>query len=461
MDYKANELELKKKYISENYLLFIILIISFSAFVYSSITSICFASSFSITISVESIGSSSITIPASEKICSPLTTIVGTAPPNKTVIIKGTSGGNLITVATTTSDTKGNFVVEVDPSKPLSEGLNTLTPYIEGVAGFSVAPIVKANPTTEEVPIIISHENKQRIKGNILTISGEALPGDFIDFYIKLIPLEYSIAFGRKITGLDFNIIHVVSDTVGVDGTFSITVSNDFPPGTPSIFVVVNGIASSMIELIFPNIYGIVYDSETNEPINEALIYLQRTSDDGITWNDVVPGKDIYIESANPQRTKTDGVYDYLTINGNFRLLVSKDGFSFPSTIIPMDEPQIGSHGELFKIDLDERAFTIDIPIDSEDIPESFYLSNNFPNPFNSTTTIQFNLPIETYVTLNIYNINGQNIKTLVNENLQPGRYSTIWDGTDNLGNKISSGIYIYRIKAGKFKKVMKLLFLK
>ncbi len=94
-------------------------------------------------------------------------------------------------------------------------------------------------------------------------------------------------------------------------------------------------------------------------------------------------------------------------------------------------------------------------------VPIEFFLSQNFPNPFNPSTTIRFGLPVQEKVTLKVYDILGREIKTLINEELRPGYHSVEWDGTNDYGVKVSSGIYIYRITAGKFVKSMKMMMLK
>jgi photosystem II stability/assembly factor-like uncharacterized protein len=82
-------------------------------------------------------------------------------------------------------------------------------------------------------------------------------------------------------------------------------------------------------------------------------------------------------------------------------------------------------------------------------IPDEFVLYNNYPNPFNPSTTIRYALPKQTNVMLKIYNILGQEIRTLVNERQSAGVHSVVWDSRNNLNQAVSSGIYIYRLQAG------------
>ncbi len=88
-------------------------------------------------------------------------------------------------------------------------------------------------------------------------------------------------------------------------------------------------------------------------------------------------------------------------------------------------------------------------------------LKNNYPNPFNPTTTISFSIPNDSNVELSIFNIKGQKVKTLVNEMLPAGEHSIIWNGRDSNGNRVSSGMYFYKLKAGDFQKVRKMILIK
>ena len=95
-------------------------------------------------------------------------------------------------------------------------------------------------------------------------------------------------------------------------------------------------------------------------------------------------------------------------------------------------------------------------------LPTSFSLTDNFPNPFNPTTTIQYALPQAADVELTVYNVVGQVVRTLVAEHQSAGRYAVEWDATDDNGHSLSSGMYFYRLEAGgEFREVKKMLLLK
>ncbi len=92
----------------------------------------------------------------------------------------------------------------------------------------------------------------------------------------------------------------------------------------------------------------------------------------------------------------------------------------------------------------------------SDQLPDGYALEQNFPNPFNPSTTIQYNIPQTEKVVLKIYNILGQEVKTLVNEEQMPGTYQAIFDASH-----LASGVYFYRLTAGDYTEVKKMMFIK
>ena len=95
------------------------------------------------------------------------------------------------------------------------------------------------------------------------------------------------------------------------------------------------------------------------------------------------------------------------------------------------------------------------------DFPEiTTALHGNFPNPFNPYTTINFYLHKDGLTNLEIYNIKGQKVKTLVNENLDKGQHSAFWNGKDNNNKQVSSGIYFYKLNTGNFSSTKKMILI-
>jgi hypothetical protein len=94
-------------------------------------------------------------------------------------------------------------------------------------------------------------------------------------------------------------------------------------------------------------------------------------------------------------------------------------------------------------------------------IPKEFALRQNYPNPFNPTTTLRYELPRTAHVLLRVYNVLGQEVATLVDEEQNAGYYSVIWNSSTRSGGLASSGVYFCAISAGNFNKVIKMVVLK
>lgn len=108
-----------------------------------------------------------------------------------------------------------------------------------------------------------------------------------------------------------------------------------------------------------------------------------------------------------------------------------------------------------------EDNITTGLPNEEADIPDRFSLAQNYPNPFNPATRIEFTLPVSGNVYLGIYNIRGRRVRILVDDNLGPGVHEVSWDGTDQAGYKVASGIYFYLLKTADRSISKKMLLLK
>ena len=119
--------------------------------------------------------------------------------------------------------------------------------------------------------------------------------------------------------------------------------------------------------------------------------------------------------------------------------------------------PECVANSENFNISLDQfyYSFQIDSPQECESVlienpdlnPSQFSLSNPYPNPFNPVTNIAFDLPEASEVILEIYNISGQRVRTLVNKQYQAGRHMVQWSATNDFGQSVASGMYLYLIQ--------------
>ena len=120
-----------------------------------------------------------------------------------------------------------------------------------------------------------------------------------------------------------------------------------------------------------------------------------------------------------------------------------------------------GGTAEYTSVSSDGESSTKPTVLKTEDVPLVFSLSQNAPNPFNPETIISYSLPQSEQVKLVIYNVLGQEIRTLVNAFKPAGRYRVVWNSKDDFGRSVSSGVYFYQITAGKFTNTRKMLILK
>jgi photosystem II stability/assembly factor-like uncharacterized protein len=147
---------------------------------------------------------------------------------------------------------------------------------------------------------------------------------------------------------------------------------------------------------------------------NTSSIIL-HTSDGGNSWNPQTGNTSNYLSSTH-------------FVDENHGWAVGFDG-----TIIRYGPPITG----------------IDDENEINQLPRTVQLENNYPNPFNPTTQIRFGLPGNSEVSLKVYSITGQLVKTLLNNNFPSGFHTVTWDGTNQSGQTVSSGVYIYQLRAG------------
>ncbi|UCE17295.1 MAG: PKD domain-containing protein [Gemmatimonadota bacterium] len=156
-----------------------------------------------------------------------------------------------------------------------------------------------------------------------------------------------------------------------------------------------------------------------------------------------------------------DGRIDVLDIVGMVNAILGIGGCS-PSCK-PIVNPEVISVCASLKPFLladDFRRFMALLKAESQS-PMTYDLLQNYPNPFNPETTIEYELPRASYTSIIIYNIKGERIKGLVEAEQAGGHHSVIWDGTDDRGQKVSSGLYFYEMKAESFTHIQKMLLLK
>ncbi len=134
-------------------------------------------------------------------------------------------------------------------------------------------------------------------------------------------------------------------------------------------------------------------------------------------------------------------------------------------SLIPMDELRaevLGALADIPPLEAEEAepAETAVATFAQASVPQAFALEQNAPNPFNGQTAIRFALPQPSQVELAIYNLLGQPVAVLVQGPRAAGTFSVHWDGRDQAGRVVTSGVYLYQLRAGEYTQVRKLLLL-
>jgi len=174
---------------------------------------------------------------------------------------------------------------------------------------------------------------------------------------------------------------------------------------------------------------GVVAIPNTNIILGMDDLGVFYTTDLGATWKEI----------HTPAELADDDYIGGVFLNKDFGYVFTYNGkvLRFENQITRVSEPQISYQ------------------------PNDFSLEQNYPNPFNPSTTIAFHIAKADRVTLKVYNLMGEEIKTLVDRSMMPGSYSVQWDGTDENCQKVSSGTYLYTLRVGQQQLAKKMVFLK
>ncbi len=274
-----------------------------------------------------------------------LPTIIGTADAGSVVTIKDI-GGN--TVATATADANGNWRVEATVA--MSVGANSLTPYVGGAPGSSVAVTVSASPSTDDVPTITSPAVNERISDPTPTIIGRGLAN-------STVTIVANDASGNLLLQT------VGSGTTNASGNYSIDLTTALTKGVTYLSVTVDGVASNILAVRLTDPFGVVFDSVSGNPIENATVTFYRAA----TGVAAVPGVDLDAADVNPVVTGADGFYSFIAADGNYYMTVTAGNYSYPSveTSFPAGRTvTTGSKGET--ITVAGIILEIDHPMDSD-----------------------------------------------------------------------------------------------
>ena len=154
----------------------------------------------------------------------------------------------------------------------------------------------------------------------------------------------------------------------------------------------------------------------------------------------------------SPNEENLVGSHSENNFNHEMDMINSGDHFYIVSAVDVHE-----NHGEYSEV-LTITVLDVDVNLG---LPNVFAIHQNYPNPFNPTTKINYDLPEDALVSINVFDLMGRSIKTLVSEKISAGFNSTLWDATNDYGESVSAGMYIYTIQAGDFKQTKKMLLLK
>ncbi len=174
---------------------------------------------------------------------------------------------------------------------------------------------------------------------------------------------------------------------------------------------------------------------------------------------DQVIAQDIVLSDTTITTEATFSTDNSITAGPDFTITSSGDvTFRASNSIVFLPGVNIIQGGQLHAM----TGIAAAIEKDEEVLPPSdFFVYQNYPNPFNPTTQIRYILPVSGYVKADIYTVFGEKVKTLFSGDQPGGHHSMVWDGTNQLGQKMSSGIYYLQIDAGKYRAVKKMTLLK
>ncbi|RPI03237.1 MAG: T9SS C-terminal target domain-containing protein [Calditrichaeota bacterium] len=200
-------------------------------------------------------------------------------------------------------------------------------------------------------------------------------------------------------------------------------------------------VAAPSLSIASPNggekwLIGDLVTIRWNSVSTSGMVKIQLTRDNGLSWEDLTA------------ETEDDGLYEWVVT-------------------APVSDACLVYIADIdgIPIDISDGFFTIDFTVGvrqiTAEIPQEYALMQNYPNPFNPETNISFHIPKASNVSLTIYNIQGSIVRHLIDGRQSAGIFTIAWDGKDDLGQNVPTGVYFYQLQADEFEKTMRLLLAK
>ncbi|MDC0383245.1 T9SS type A sorting domain-containing protein [Candidatus Marinimicrobia bacterium] len=218
-----------------------------------------------------------------------------------------------------------------------------------------------------------------------------------------------------------------------------------------------------------PEDYIEIYNSGLNDCSLEGFQLDDNEELDDFTFgNIIIPASGYWIGYEDENNSFSSG----LSANGDIIVFADSTGSSLIVELEVVQETDSISYSQSFDAN-GNGCYTIPTPgsLNGECVtlstlqtaipPREYSLSQNYPNPFNPTTQIRYDLPEDALVSISIYDVMGRKIKSLSNANQTAGYHSLQWDATNDIGEGVSAGMYIYTIQAGEYRSTKKMVLLK
>ena len=302
---------------------------------------------------------------------------------------------------------------------------------------------ISSQTTNEEVPLEINVVISD-VDGDTLTLGASADTSGinfvFENDLIKIVPVDHW-------NGQSLITVSVNDGTVSAQTTFSLTVTPVQDP--PFAFDWVSA-ASDTIEI-----------SQSNLADTYELKWSVSEDVDGETID--------YLLYAKIGVYPAEEIYDTTSTSIPITYQEFLENVFEPFPMLPRVTVQFSMEAtdgiDTVKITGDNRVLLVNryeyLSTLSEGIPIEFALHENYPNPFNPTTTLRFDLPELSDMTLIVYNMLGQKVKTFNMQSIPAGYHSVTWDATNDLGQQVGAGVYLYQLQAKDFVKTRKMVLLK
>jgi len=184
---------------------------------------------------------------------------------------------------------------------------------------------------------------------------------------------------------------------------------------------------------------GVIYSSQEGSPISEAIIFATCSIDNDTVFVTGVSGP--------------DGNY-WIPCMGSVYIEITAEGYDTLVTNLDV------SGDSLHNFYMNERENQLSVNSNVE-VPNQLILHHNHPNPFNPVTTLRYDLPEDALVNITIYDMMGWVVSNLVSSQQNAGYKSIQWNATNNQGQPVSAGLYLYTIEAGEFRQTKKMVLLK